>query len=287
VVLVTGGARGITARVAVGLAQSSGCHLELVGRTALPEGDEDPALAGAADRGELRRALIATGLREPRAVEQACERVLAEREVRATVAALAAAGATFRYHRVDVRDREALADVVRAVYRDRGRLDGVVHGAGALDDHAIADKPPDRFVPVWTTKVDAARALLDALREGRDEGHAPPAFVAFFGSIAGVCGNRGQVDYAAANDALDTLAASYGDVAGRVVALDWGPWAPGAGMVSPGLARLFEEGGMGLIEAEDGVAVALEEIGAAGGAHQVVVARCTPDWMAAAVRHGA
>ena len=287
VVLVTGGARGITARVAVGLAQSSGCHLELVGRTALPEGDQDPALAGAADRGELRRALIATGLREPRAVEQACDRVLAEREVRATVAALAAAGATFRYHQVDVRDREALADVVRAVNRDRGRLDGVVHGAGALDDHAIADKPPDRFVPVWTTKVDAARALLDALREGRDDGHAPPAFVALFGSIAGVFGNRGQVDYAAANDALDTLAASYGDVAGRVVALDWGPWAPGAGMVSPELARLFEAGGMGLIEAEDGVAVALDEIGAAGGAHQVVVARCTPDWMAAAVRHGA
>jgi hypothetical protein len=33
--------------------------------------------------------------------------------------------------------------------------------------------------------------------------------------------------------------------------------------------------------------VALAAIGAAGGAHQVVVARCTPDWMAAAVRHGA
>jgi NAD(P)-dependent dehydrogenase (short-subunit alcohol dehydrogenase family) len=287
VVLVTGGARGITARVAVGLAQSSGCHLELVGRTALPEGDEDPALAVAADRGELRRALIASGLREPRAVEQACDRVLAEREVRATVAALAAAGATFRYRQVDVRDREAVAGVVRAVYQDRGRLDGVVHGAGALDDHAIADKPPERFVPVWSTKVDAARALLDALREARSAGHEPPAFVALFGSIAGVCGNRGQVDYAAANDALDTLAASYGDLAGRVVALDWGPWAPGAGMVSPELARLFEAGGMGLIEVDDGVAVALAELGATGRAGQVVIARCTPDWMAAAVRHGA
>jgi acyl transferase domain-containing protein/NAD(P)H-dependent flavin oxidoreductase YrpB (nitropropane dioxygenase family) len=287
VVLVTGGARGITARVAVALARSAGCHLELVGRTALPEVDEDPALAGAADRGELRRALIATGLREPRAVERECDRVMAAREMRATVAALAAAGASYRYHQVDVRDRAALAEVVRAAYAERGRLDGVVHGAGALDDHAIADKPPERFVPVWSTKVDAARALLDGLREGLGAGHEAAAFVAFFGSIAGVCGNRGQVDYAAANDALDTLAASHADVARRVVALDWGPWAPGAGMVSPELARVFEEGGMGLIAAEDGVAVALEEIGAAAGPHQVVIARCTADWMAAGVRHGA
>ncbi|HEY7071578.1 MAG TPA: SDR family NAD(P)-dependent oxidoreductase, partial [Acidimicrobiales bacterium] len=139
VVLVTGGARGITARVAVALARTSGCRLELVGRTALPEGAEDPALAGAADRGELRRALIATGRREPRAVERACDRVLAEREVRATLAALDAAGTTVRYHQVDVRDRAALAAVVQSVYDDRGRLDGIVHGAGALDDHAIAD----------------------------------------------------------------------------------------------------------------------------------------------------
>ncbi len=109
----------------------------------------------------------------------------------------------------------------------------------------------------------------------------------FFGSIAGVCGNRGQVDYAAANDALDTLAAAHADVAGRVVALDWGPWAPGAGMVSPELARVFEEGGMGVIEGDDGVAVALDEIGAAEGTHQVVVARCTAGWLAAGVRHGA
>ncbi|MGH3670082.1 MAG: type I polyketide synthase, partial [Pseudonocardiaceae bacterium] len=33
VVLLTGGARGITAQVAIGLARASGCHLELVGRT--------------------------------------------------------------------------------------------------------------------------------------------------------------------------------------------------------------------------------------------------------------
>ena len=48
----------------------------------------------AGDRGELRRALIATGMREPRAIEAECDRLLAEREVRATMSALAEAGPT-------------------------------------------------------------------------------------------------------------------------------------------------------------------------------------------------
>jgi NAD(P)-dependent dehydrogenase (short-subunit alcohol dehydrogenase family) len=286
VVLLTGGARGITAEVAVALARSSGCRLELVGRSALPEGDEDPSLAAAGDRGELRRALIAAGMREPRAIEAECDRLLAEREVRATMSALAEAGARVRYHRVDVTDAAALAAAVRSAYEAHGRLDGVVHGAGVLDDHVIADKAPESFERVFATKVDAARTLLSAVADATAGGaHRPPAFIAFFGSIAGVCGNRGQVDYAAANEALDTLAASQRDAADRVVALDWGPWAPGSGMVSPELARLFEDSGMGLIEVPDGTAAVLDEI-AVGDAHQVVVARCSHELMTASLSHG-
>ena len=53
VVLITGGARGITAKVAVALARRYGCRIELVGRSPLPEA-EDPTLAGAADARALR-----------------------------------------------------------------------------------------------------------------------------------------------------------------------------------------------------------------------------------------
>jgi len=164
-----------------------------------------------------------------------------------------------------------------------------VHGAGVLDDHTIADKAPDAFDRVYATKVDAARTLLATVAEATGEGAAPPVFVVFFGSIAGACGNRGQVDYAAANDALDAMAAANRDLAGRVVALDWGPWAPGAGMVDESLARLFEESGMGLVHVEDGTAAVLQEIAAAdrGDApHQIVVARCSFDLMAASLSHG-
>ncbi|MGY5136081.1 phosphopantetheine-binding protein, partial [Streptomyces nigrescens] len=45
VVLLTGGARGITARTALALARAHGCHIELLGRTPLAETPENPALA--------------------------------------------------------------------------------------------------------------------------------------------------------------------------------------------------------------------------------------------------
>ncbi|WP_462165688.1 SDR family NAD(P)-dependent oxidoreductase, partial [Frankia sp. AiPs1] len=267
VVLLTGGARGITAGLAVELARRTGCAIELVGRTPLPSGPEDPATAGAPDAPALRRALIAAGVRRPAEIESRISRLLAEREVRATLAALGQFGSSVRYHAVDVRDPLAVAGVVADVYARHGRLDGLVHGAGVLADRLLRDKTPESFERVYRTKVDGARALLAAVRD--DIG-----FIAFFGSVAGVFGNRGQVDYSAGNDALDTLArAASGRFAGRVVSVDWGPWGSraGAGMVSPELAREYARRGIGLIDPDEGVAALLAELaGPADGPAQVV-----------------
>ncbi len=90
VVLLTGGARGITSKVALQLARATGCHIELMGRTQAPDGDEDPATAAAADAPAIRRALIESGTRIPSQVEVATARLLATREIRASLAGLAA-----------------------------------------------------------------------------------------------------------------------------------------------------------------------------------------------------
>ncbi len=268
VVLLTGGARGITARVAVELARRSGCAIELVGRTPLPTGPEDAATASASDAPALRRAFIAAGVRRPAEIEARIVRLLAEREVRATLATLGQFGSSVRYHAVDVRDPEAVAAVVADVYARHGRLDGIIHGAGVLADRLLRDKTSDSFERVYDTKVGGARALLAAARD--DIG-----FVALFGSVAGVFGNRGQVDYAAGNDALDTLArAASGRFAGRVVSVDWGPWGSshaGGGMVSPELAREYARRGIGLIDPVEGVEALLAELaGPLDGPAQVV-----------------
>ena len=73
-------------------------------------------------------------------------------------------------------------------------------------------------------------------------------------------GNRGQVDYAAANDVLDKLAlALRARVQGRVLSVNWGPWAD-TGMVSPQLEREYARRGIGLIPMTDGVEALLQEL---------------------------
>ncbi|MFE9561505.1 SDR family NAD(P)-dependent oxidoreductase [Streptomyces sp. NPDC006487] len=259
VVLFTGGARGITARTALAVARATGCHVELMGRTPQPAAEADE-FGHAADRVALRAALIATGLRTPAEIEAAASRILAEREVRATLAALGTVAASVGYHCADVTDEQAVRGVVAAVRARHGRLDGIVHGAGTLNDGLLRDKQPAVFAEVFTTKVTGARHLAAAAAE---HGTAPaPRFLALFGSVAGVYGNRGQSDYAAANDALDGLAHIWAEnFPGRVLSLDWGPWsAEAGGMVSPELARAYTRRGIALIDPEAGGAAFLAEL---------------------------
>jgi acyl transferase domain-containing protein/NAD(P)H-dependent flavin oxidoreductase YrpB (nitropropane dioxygenase family)/NADP-dependent 3-hydroxy acid dehydrogenase YdfG/acyl carrier protein len=259
VVLLTGGARGITALAARELAARTGCRIELIGRTPLPRGPEDPRTAGATDEAALRRALIGMGHTDLAAIARETRDLLAQREVRATMDALGRTAGSVRYHACDVTQADAVvADIVARF----GRLDGVIHGAGVLDDRLIADKTVESFARVYNTKVNGARALEAALRHH-------PRFMVMFGSISGVEGNRGQADYAAANDTLDRLArywaATHTDT--HVVSVDWGPWA-GAGMAA-GLAEEYARRGITLIDPTEGVTCLLDEI-AAGDEVQVV-----------------
>ena len=269
VVLVTGGARGITASVATALGAATGCRLVLVGSSPLP-GPEDPRLAEAADAPALRQAIVGLGeVTSLPEVEATVRRTLADRQIRATLAGLAEAGVEVEYHSLDVRDGAGLTALVAEVVARHGRLDGIVHGAGVLDDHLLADKDPEAFARVFATKVDPARALLAAAPDST-------RFVVLFGSISGVFGNRGQTDYGAANDALDRLAEGANRAGRRVVAVDWGPWA-GGGMVSPELEREYARRGIGLVDPSEGVAALLAELAAGDGAPQVVVMRSTPE----------
>jgi NAD(P)-dependent dehydrogenase (short-subunit alcohol dehydrogenase family) len=262
VVLLTGGARGITASVARALARSTGCHIELIGRTPAP-GPADPETERVTDSGELRRILIGRGLGSPREIESAAGRILREREMRATLGALREDAASVRYHALDVRDATATGALIDDIYARYGRLDGVIHGAGVLEDHLVRDKTPESFARVYTTKVDGARALMAGMRDD-------VRFLVLFGSVSGVFGNRGQADYSAANDALDSLAHLWSARRpARVVSIDWGPWA-GGGMVSPELEREYARQGVTLIDQDEGVACLLAEIADPSGPAQVI-----------------
>ncbi|MFC5199325.1 SDR family NAD(P)-dependent oxidoreductase [Streptomyces kaempferi] len=262
VVLLVGGARGITARFAATLAAASRCRIELFGRTALTDGEEDPAVAAAHDAGELRSALIAGGLRVPAGLARAIGRIQAEREVRSTLRGLTALGSEVRYRAVDALDGDAVRRAVKEIHAEHGRLDGVVYAAGVIEDKLIAEKSPASYDRVFRTKVDGARELLDAVGELPDG----PRFAVLFGSIAATLGNRGQSDYAAANDALESLGARWAasGTGRRGLTVHWGPWAPTGdgnhGMVTPELMRHYAGRGIQLIDPEEGTGSLLREL---------------------------
>ncbi|HTQ00096.1 MAG TPA: SDR family NAD(P)-dependent oxidoreductase [Casimicrobiaceae bacterium] len=274
VVLLTGGARGITSKIALELGRRFKCRLELVGRTPAPEQSEDAELMDAADERTLRQLLIARHPgRRPAEIEAECARLFAAREIRGTLAALRAAGATASYHPCDVRDRAAFGALIEAIYERHGRLDGVIHGAGVIEDKLARDKTAESFARVFETKVHGALAIAEHVRDD-------VKFVVFFSSIVATFGNRGQSDYAAANDFLDRLAhALKHRLAGRVLSINWGPWRD-AGMVSPELAREYARRGIDLIDPEAGVASFIDELlhGPASDA-QVILMRGDPTAM--------
>jgi acyl transferase domain-containing protein/NAD(P)H-dependent flavin oxidoreductase YrpB (nitropropane dioxygenase family)/acyl carrier protein len=277
VVLLVGGAKGITARFAGSLAAASRCRLELFGRTSLPAEEERPAIAAAGTAAELRAALIAGGLRVPAEIERTIGEIQARREVRDTVRRLTELGSTVRYHTVDMLDAEAVHGAVKEIHAEYGRLDGVVYAAGVIEDKLIAEKTPASFNRVYATKVDGARALLDAA------GDLPqgPAFAVLFGSIAATLGNRGQSDYASANDALETLGREWSEVDGRRgLTVHWGPWAPTGtnnGMVTPELMRNYAQRGIELIDPEEGTMSLLREL-AWGPADAAAVVYTASGW---------
>ncbi|WP_329312304.1 SDR family NAD(P)-dependent oxidoreductase [Streptomyces sp. NBC_01262] len=262
VVLLVGGARGITAKFAAALASASRCRIELLGRTPAPTGPEDPATAAATDRTALRAALAsrAGGVLKPAEINREAELILARREIDATLEELRALGSQARYRSVDFREPDSALQAVKEIHAEHGRLDGVVYAAGVIEDRLIAEKTAESFQRVYGTKTSGAETLLEALEELPNG----PLFTVLFGSISAALGNRGQVDYAAANDALETLGSAWSARTGRrALTVHWGPWAPTGGhtgMVSPELGREYARRGIKLIDPEEGTAALLREL---------------------------
>jgi NAD(P)-dependent dehydrogenase (short-subunit alcohol dehydrogenase family)/acyl carrier protein len=260
-VVVSGGAKGVTASVVVEIAKRYRPHLLLLGRSELDAAD--PAWAqGVSDDG-LRQAWMAFARSQgekptPKAMDRAVRKVTSAREIRATLEAVRATGSEVQYAACDIRD----ADSVEAAVAQVGKpVAGIVHGAGVLADKLVVDKTPDQFDFVWGTKVEG----LDALLSTTDK-HLKLAVL--FSSVAGRYGNIGQVDYSMANEVLTHTGLQLAQRGVRVKSFDWGPWE--AGMVTPALKKAFEARGLTVIPLEGGARFACDELERGGDAVEVV-----------------
>jgi acyl transferase domain-containing protein/nucleoside-diphosphate-sugar epimerase/acyl carrier protein len=165
---------------------------------------------------------------------------------------LTALGAEVTVAACDAADRNALAELLISIPGEHP-LTGVVHLAGALDDGIIGSLTEERVCAVLRPKVDAALNLHE-LTSGLDLS----AFVTF-SSVAGVFGNPGQGNYAAANAFLDALATKRRFDGLPGLSLAWGFWDQASEMTgkltAAQRARIAAQGGVAPITPDDGVAL--------------------------------
>lgn len=270
-IVVTGGARGITAAAAVELARRWRPTLLLVGTSPLPPEVEEPSTLGVEASSELKAILHERLTREgrpfgPADLERAYQALSRQREIRDNLGRIRQAGSTVAYAQADVRDVGAMRRVLGDWKQRFGPVAGLIHGAGVIHDRWLRDKSPEAFDHVLGTKVEGALTLAGLIDP------AELRFAAFFSSVAGRFGNRGQSDYAAANETLNKLALWLDRRwAGRVVSLIWGPWS-GVGMVSDLEAHLGRRG-LGMIAPEVGARRVADELESGGkGEVEVIIA---------------
>ncbi|BBC31255.1 hypothetical protein SGFS_025490 [Streptomyces graminofaciens] len=176
-------------------------------------------------------------------------------------------GASATIAACDVTDRDAVAALLAGIPAEHP-LTSVIHAAGVLDDGVVEQLTPERLEKVLRPKTEAA-LVLDELTADLDL-----AQFVLFSSAAGVVGNPGQANYAAANAALDALAERRRTAGRPALSLAWGLWAPASGMTGhlteAELARLAREGS-GALTAEEGLA--LLDAASASGRTTVVPAK--------------
>ncbi|MBO2446351.1 SDR family oxidoreductase [Actinomadura barringtoniae] len=266
VMVVTGGARGVTAAALIELARVCKPRLALLGRTELA--DEPPGLPQDADEQTLTRELarLADGPVSPAKLAARVRQIMAVREIRGTLAALAEAGSPARYLSVDATDAGALSMALEEVRADWGPITAVVHAAGRLADRYMAEKTDAQFDGVFDTKAVGLSTLLEATSKD------PLTTLCVFSSVAGTFGNQGQSDYAMANEVLAHVASA--EAARRpechVSSIAWGPWD--GGMVTPALAAHFTRAGVPLLPQAEGAEAFVAELTAGRGSRVLISA---------------
>ena len=261
VVLLAGGARGITARFAAALAAPRRCRIELLGRSPLPAGAGGPGHRRGARRGRAARprssprradppAEIERGVRPDRAARGDPRHPRRPRGARRPV----------RYHsRRRPGRRRGAARSSTEIHAEHGRLDGVVHAAGVHRGQADrATRPPSP-----STGSSAPRSTAP----GRCSTRPARCPTARGSPCCSAASPASSATAARSTTPPPTTPSTSSAAAGR------GPDRPRAdralgavgaaadsGMVTPELGASTPARGIGLIDPEEGVAALLREL---------------------------
>ena len=270
VFLVSGGAKGVTAKCIEALAARYKSKFIVLGRSEFDS--EEPVWAhNCFDEPELKKLamqeLSAQGIKPtPVKVKELLQPVLSAREIQSTLNAISKAGGIARYISADVTNGAAMAERIAPAVAELGAITGIIHGAGVLADKFIEQKTVADFESVYSTKVQGMQAMLSCVEAAKLQQ------LILFSSAAGFYGNTGQADYSVANEILNKTALRFKQLhpSCQVISFNWGPWD--GGMVTPELKRMFAERNVFVIPVAAGAELFANEVAAANNhATQIMV----------------
>ncbi len=184
--------------------------------------------------------------------------------------ALQGLGGQVDYLPCDIADLAAVQALVARIQSEAGRLDGVLHAAGVIEDAFILKKPVASFERTTAPKVLGTRNLDIATAA------LPLDLFVVFSSVTAILGNVGQCDYGYGNAYADhfchgrAAAVQSGQRRGRSLSVNWPFWAEGGMSLTEREQQALAKGfGIHPLSTADGLLALTDAL--AGPAAQVAV----------------
>jgi enediyne polyketide synthase len=235
VILVTGGAKGITAECALELAGTTHATMALIGSS--PQADDSPSTRH-------------------------------DNEISRTLKRFHDAGLKARYYQCDVVDAVAVDCVVAEIRQDLGDITGVIHGSALNLPRDLQTVSTDEALREVSPKVTGAVNLCRALAD------SPPKLFIGFSSIIGVSGMMRNGWYGFSNEALNLILQKFGEdhPETAVLSIGFSIWDEVGMGVRMGSTDFLARMGVGAIPPKEGVRRFLQLFMNDPGEQQVIVA---------------
>jgi acyl transferase domain-containing protein len=147
------------------------------------------------------------------------------------LAAITIDGVNLKAFNLDVADPEMVQSTLNDIRSTMPAIHGVIHAAGVISDALVMNQTPESLDKALAAKMYGAWNLhQNTLKD-------PIDLFIMYSSVAAVFGSIGQINYAAANAYLDSLAYYRARKDLVATSINWGPWSE-VGMSN----RLLQEG---------------------------------------------
>ncbi|GMQ63944.1 SDR family NAD(P)-dependent oxidoreductase [Vallitalea maricola] len=165
-------------------------------------------------------------------------------------------GSTVLYKQTDITIKEDIVELIDNIQIEYGHINGIIHTAGIIQDNFIIKKTAKEFQDVLAPKVKGLENLDCASKDIKLD------FFVLFSSIAGIFGNLGQADYAAANAFMDAYAKYRNHLVdrkqryGQTVSINWPLWKDGGMSIDQETENILkQETGMIPMKTETGISM--------------------------------